>query len=220
MKALEYIPINSKRPCKVAGCSRPRFRIGGYCKKHQTRLTSWGSPTHQFISRMKDYAEERKECRKLIQHNLEGGHKGLTYAVDFLDGWLNDASTGDRYRTQAKHFARLRASGVTSVDILTECSAVWLFWDRNPSRIHSLRHWQSVAGNCVIHLTPYGNGRGKHKPLKTSGKERREVGGQIHQTIGTMIVLVARAIRDGERAHEEILKAMHMPLQLAGREEV
>jgi hypothetical protein len=134
--------------------------------------------------------------------------------VDFIDGWLNDASTGDHYRVQAKHFARLKAAGVTAVDILVECSALWLFWQRNPSRIDSLKHWKYMAGNCVIHLSPYGVGRGQNKPLKTSGKERREVGEGIHKAIGTMIVLVARAIRDDERKREEVLKAMHTPLEV------
>jgi len=214
MHAYEYIPINSKRPCKVPGCNRRRFRVGGYCSRHQSILTNWGSPTHQFISRMKDYDEERKECRKLIQHNLENGHKGIAYAVDFLEDWLKDsACEGNRYRTQAKHFARLYRDGVTAIDILVECSALWLFWQRNPNRIDSLKHWKYVAGNCVIHLSPYGVGRGHHKPLKTSGKERREVGEGIHKAIGTMIVLVARAIMDEERKREEVLKAMHQPLE-------
>ena len=202
----QAIRHNSKRQCKVEGCFKHRSRISGYCQNHTTINQRWGSPYHTKLL-PRDYDVEREQCRTIIDLNHQQEHRGIVYAVNFLDRWLNDAHQGKPGVVSAEHFRRLKDAGITGKQILIECCALWLFADLKPQRIRDSRHLTYVLGSKIIRLSPFGE--------STRGPEHRAVGEYLRRNLGRLFVSVAMAVKRKEVKDKEVKKVLDEPLDVS-----
>jgi hypothetical protein len=221
----EAIDDNERAVCKVRGCHEPRSRISGFCLRHGQKNHSYGHPLARPIYR-KDYAIERDECRAILSRNLEAGHPGVVYAVGLFDRWLEAKDFSQAISTVkrpsaalADHFTRLKASGVTGLDLLVEAASIWLFADRNQKRVDGHRHLTYTLGHklCRAKAAPLPKPlKGKAMPFKgiITGPASRMVGEMVIKNLGVLLIAVCRKVQAQEAKHQETLLAMYEPLEV------
>lgn len=174
----EAITDNQTRKCKIAECFNRRFRVSGYCRKHQIVLTRWGHPEAHAIYKYQ-YAKEREAVAEIIDLNID--HPGIDGALKTIENILEGAAKGTHV-PDAMLLTRLHH--IEPKTVLTHVAAlVMLHW--NGSIIKDTRHLTYVIGAKVIQLQPVGR--------LLRGPEHRAVGQLLYDGIGAMCLKIAKA---------------------------
>ena len=156
------------------------------------------------------YLDELQDCRDIIDKNLNNDHPGILYAIRHLDLILSGvAQLEDSFQTVEDHLSRLYESGITGYDVLLECSALYRLYERgHPKRILSHRHLLYMLGlrTCLLKAPePY-----RH----LTGRSNRIIGTGIYKKVGTLLLLISRALDAREEAKQRELSVLYEPLAI------
>lgn len=129
----------SSLPCSVSGCTLHRDGVALYCKHHAIQYRRNGHPLARPLT-AKEGKKEAQEVARLLASNPE--HPGIVAAADWLDSLLSNAKTvaGTTRHSAAStrgsdELARLARNGVTGLQAVQAIGAVWVYLQRNPSRM-------------------------------------------------------------------------------------
>lgn len=194
---------NERLACKVKGCTENRYRISGYCRRHNAINSIYGSPYHKRID-ARDYAMETVECLGVISKNHLKNHQGVLFGLRFFHQWLTDAAEGKPRTPASADMKRLYDAGITPTDLLTTSAAMVLFQSRYPLRIRDGRHLNYCIGTRIL--------RSASNPGILRGPQVREVGEHVWNNLKVLLVNIANTIQRKEADNQENLKAMYKEL--------
>jgi len=141
---------NLAKFCTVETCIKDRVYRTAYCRSHLNSEQINGHPLANALKRHQ-YAKELEETKALLADN--NSHVGILRALSILDKWLVEAVDRKDFPGSGE-IARLVHGGVTALDILTECVAVYAFNIRNPSPLDSEDVFTHQITNAVLRLAP------------------------------------------------------------------
>jgi hypothetical protein len=213
MPAYAYAAINSRRSCRVAGCSRTRYGISPYCRRHHRGNTNHGHPEGRRIE-AKHYTYEKKLVDAFLEKHA--AHEGLQSALRWLDRWLHQASVGEAVPGQ-REIARLAEHRVTPKAILSEACAVFLFSRWAARRLPDDDRLTFALGTAVLSLMPrekrYGYSQGKpfYRCVPLRKVARREIGCRIRNVLLPLLLNVALGIEAEREEQKKDALALHVP---------
>ena len=205
---------NLRRPCAVSGCPDKRDRIGKYCKYHDRKQRTFGSPLGRKVKRY-EYKAESKVCADFVAENQE--HPAIKLAQEYLKQWIEHGATHPSATAFNKTLKRLHDHYVTPQDILSECAALWLF-DQYRKLFKSKEEMVMGLGGLVYWLAPVpfrhytastGTKVWRYQRLPT--KTKRQLGNDLHSMLCPVLINISRAIikREEEKAQEK--RDLHLP---------
>ena len=209
------IDDNSRHKCKLSSCQQRRFRLSGYCRKHDNANKSWGHPCGSNLDD-RDLVDYYDAVSAIIDANRE--HKGIKTGIRFFEIWMMTASMQDDMERKtaycAFHLSRLYHAGVDPVDLLKAVASVWLYHETNEGRlgIYSDKHCRYLMGHKVLKFLPITQRKGR--AMYPSGKERRIAGQHIQDSIGVLLVNIARTAKQQMRQEQERLVSMNSYLEV------
>lgn len=212
-----WVSRNTGNPCKVDGCPYPRHRIGHYCKAHGALNNRFGHPLGRTIHRM-EYEMETLEVKEFLTMHSE--HPGVLAALQWIDDWMESYVSSDpRLRKQDPPgidlMRRMKAYGVTPLDVLTTVASLWLYSTRRPSKLPDdirLTYAIGIALHKLVpaeKLTDWRTGKTRHASRKTPVV--RGVGLRIRDTVGALLINIATSINTRVNVKEKLKLTMAAP---------
>ena len=204
------IDDNSRQKCKLSSCQQRRWRVSGYCLKHDRANKAWGHPCGSNL-KDRDLVDYFDTVSAIIDANLSH-HKGIQAGVQFFKLWMmsaaNQAGTDHPTVFNTWHLARLHHAGVNPVDLLKVVASVWLYHETNQGRcgIYSDKHCLHVMGHKVLKFLPILQKKGGQ--LFPTGKERKTAGKHIQDSIGVLLVNIAQTAKQQMQREHARLSAM------------
>ncbi len=153
----------------------------------------------------KDYLGEAQEAREFLERHAKLKHAAVVAALAFFEKWLKNGAEGVSVPAR-EEMHRLYCAGVTPMDALVECAAVWLLSRRRPALLPDGLPLTYALGAALLYLRPriyhevYRNGEREMRPEKFTGSKRRLVGRTIRDALGVFFFNLERA---AEREHTE-----------------
>jgi hypothetical protein len=223
-KLERYVRLNESKKCSAKGCHNNRWRLSGYCIKHNQVNFHWGHPYGRHLT--KDVlAKPTEEVTKVILKNLDK-HNGIKNAIAFFEKWMKTAYetyVPHRYKVDCKkevvpgsrYMSKMYADGnVTGLDCLIAVAAVWRLsvLDMETKKyILSDKHCIFCIGQNLLKLTRLSRGsRGR------TGPERKYSGQYVMDNIGTLLVNISDAIQKVEDREEERVQSFQEELDTEG----
>lgn len=206
----ERLKANQSKPCIIPRCGKHRIHFSKYCSAHSQRGYQYGHPMGRRI-RPNEYEQELAEVQKTIEHNSE--HEGIRIAIKFFDDWLTAAGEGHKGIMAAKNFFRLKQEGLTGIELLAECAAIYLFQKRNPQELpFGMGLYIALAlGVLCRRKNRMGYGSKQYIEVKT----RRSVGKRIAEAVGLLLLNIANVHHQKDLEREARLKAYSQTLTVA-----
>lgn len=196
----EYLLKNQQVTCDVNGCSNLRARTARYCHTHQYKHKQYGSPYHQRIpARLFNIHKER--VLKVLLKNLT--HDGIKSALELIDSWL---SKEDQSVPYSQRFRDLQ--NTSPLEILVAISALTHIYRTTDDLIKDERHYQFHLGNVALNTKKVGVGTSKLR-----GKERRDVGKYLKDSLGLLLIGISEAVLERERKVKQQYHAFMKPLK-------
>ena len=201
------------KPCKAVNCNIPRRNLGGYCRDHWRKAYVYGHPNGRSIRR-KEYQRELNDVITLFNANPE--HAGLLAATAWLDGLLYKASQG-RAMVGCNLFRRLNTYGITGKKILIECSAIWLFSQRNLNTLDDDVRLTYALALVTLRLMP--NERrtswtsGREYSLKVPSSKVKAIGKSFRSTLCLFFGRVAQTMLQQDLEANKLKEAFFEPFQ-------
>lgn len=212
-----WVARNSGNPCKVDGCPYPRHRIGHYCKTHGAAYYNFGHPFGRSIGRT-EYATERLEVKEFLTMHSE--HPGVVAALQWIDDWMESYVSSDPKLRKMDPpgidlMRRLKAYGVTPLDVLTTVASLWLYATRYPSKLPDDMRLTYAIGIAVHKLAPAEKKQdwrtGKTRSVLRRGPVVRGVGMRFRDTVGALLINIATSINTRVNAKEKLKLSMAAP---------
>lgn len=206
------IEDNSRRKCKVSSCQDRRWRVSGYCRKHNNAKQNWGHPLGSNIS-ARELSMVHHQVSQII--DLNRNHKGIKEGLHFFETWMRQATfslhTPHPLVPVANHLVRAYDAKANPVDMLKVVASVWLYYDlqnHNP-RIYNDEHCRAVMGNKICRFVPVPS-----TERQVTGKERKTAGKYIQDSIGVLLVNITKAVRQHEVKQQDRLRNMNSELNI------
>ena len=204
----QFLYENKRLSCSVKGCDRKRIGMSQYCGRHRSRSYVWrhpeGSSVKPYI-----YSDEINAVRTLVNHNHE--HKGILLGKKWLENMMKAGSEGANIRG-SMYWANLFSQRISSSELLIRLGALWLFDQRDHLNryIKSHGHLTALSGHAVIRFRRiYGI---KYIPPKAY----HQVGSQVKNGVGPLLVNLSRSVEKMERKQRQRLSAMGQELNIDG----
>jgi len=207
----QSITRNKQMRCKAPGCTNPRYNLSAHCRAHFKNAYLYGDPLGRSIPR-REYRREYEEASELIKANLT--HPATETATEFIQKWLDACSMG-KACVAASEMSRLAQGGVTSVQVLIEATALYLYSQRHPKSLPDDDRLSYQMANAVFRLAPqasYVSYVGKRAYRRASGAARRATGKRLRDALGLYFVNVHSAIRRKEEAEQGMRERLWTPL--------
>lgn len=180
---------NQTRPCKVKGCSKPRYRIGGYCPNHGARNFKNGHPTAPVFIARRDFQDLYQIALDIIEQNKDS-HKGIRFGIATIERILEAAKTDGTFLSVslAECLREVIAKGVTAEMMLASGGALYAFSNTHlGSQLQrSDSYLQTSLGYNMLKVVPT-----KATP---SGRVRRELGKLIQSDIAMLLITLEKSV--------------------------
>lgn len=189
--------INRQKPCAVAGCPEPRYRVSSCCKYHWTKNTYFGHPLGERVNRSElDCA--RHSITTIINRNQT--HSGVNAAIHFIDTILSTPHLHQHPELI------VRLGDVKPLTVLIEvCS---MFHHGQTSRkVKSDRNLMYLVGMKFLRIRPTGD-------YVMKGGDFRDIGQRVYDGVGVFMLTMSRAVDAQEAKQQTELKAMTSPLEI------
>lgn len=179
--------------CEAGNCPKKRRGVSPHCHGHELRKHRYGHPLGKALERH-IYKQELAEVRSFFDEQQD--HPAIGAAVQLFDQWKRQAGTKEALAGQGI-FLRLHNHDISSLDILIEVSAVWLYSERNPSQLpDDIRLDYAMARNAArlagFHRKAYGTNVSQLHPR---GTELRAAGDRIRQLLSRFFVNLVAALK-------------------------
>ena len=204
----QFLYENKRLQCNVKGCRTKRVGKSQYCGKHRARAYVWGNPEAGAVKPYL-YSDEIEAATKLINHNAN--HEGIILGIRWLDNMMEAGGRGADIRG-SMYWANLYSQKISSSELLIRLGGLWYFDYRDELRRHikNHRHLISLSGNAVIRFGQmYGI---KYVPPKFY----HQVGDQVKNGIGSLLVNISRSVEKMERKQRQRLSVMSEGLNIEG----
>lgn len=198
---------NELHPCKTKGCTKSRKGLSAYCGTHNARKTAYGSD-HGKRWYPKDYEREALKVSQILSSNTE--HPGVLKAIASFDEWMRTACIRGGTLGQ-KHILRLSDEGVTGLDLLTDCAAIWMFSFDAPWDLPTDAPLNYALGLAVLTKSPSMK-RGCVSARDIKMTDRRKVGQYIREHVGILLHNIYTSVKQSIRDAEQERKVMAEPL--------
>lgn len=192
--------------CKTKHCNRNRKGLSAYCGTHNARKTAYGSDTGKRFY-PKDYESQAMKVTQLLNANAK--HLGVLKAIAFFDDWIRVACSRGGTPGQ-KHILRLNDEGVTGLELLTDCAALWLLSIEEPWEFD--QNALTYALGLAVLTKSRSMKRGCVSARDVRMTDRRIVGKYIQDHIGLMLANICSTIRQSQKEAEQDRKTMSEPL--------
>ncbi len=205
------IARNEAKTCSDSACHRTRDRVSGYCKMHTQARYLYGHPRGRRLA-PREYAPEAREAAAFIREHQD--HPAINAALGWLSEWLQGAWMGNTTMPAVKDMQRLYGHNVSTLSVLTEVVAVWLYSVRSPNSLPDDMRLTYALSLAVLALAPQETRPSLRNPEKTNQKRysaaaRREIGEHLRKHLAPLIVNMSNTIRQ----HEEQAKVQHAALR-------
>lgn len=207
------------RPCAIHRCPQRNNGLSPWCGKHRQRAQSYGHPEGRRIW-PRDYRGELAAVVALFEANAE--HAGLRTATGWVAEWMQQSTFGDKAQPGYQHMRRLSDHGVTPLDVLIECSAVWLYAMRNPRTLPDDARLTFALAVAVIGLAPLECVRGYRHPTgmvpfyrRARSRVRQAIGEHLRSHLARLFVNVVRGVEQQEQQVREASASMSLPFAVA-----
>jgi hypothetical protein len=212
---IQFRVLANRQPCVVPRCLDTRHGASVHCQKHQRAVRQHGHPLGRKIHQ-RDYAPERKEAERTLREFSH--HPGLAIALAFIGDWIERAERRARDVPGGAQLARLSGRGVTALEIVTECAAVWSLAEKHPGLLPDDERLNFALANAVFHLAPrdhkrrvlYG-GRVEFSYTRIPKADRRSAGAFIREHLSQFLHNVANAPKQAAVAAEAARQALLAP---------
>ena len=122
------------RKCEIERCFRQTHQLSRWCANHASRAAKHGGAEQKAVFK-RDLKEFLKISHRWIS-KVNANHPAVRLVAGELDKMLTDAASvpivrkpkrADYLAVQRLELTRLHRSGVTGIEILELCFALWLF---------------------------------------------------------------------------------------------
>src|SRR5262249_14795232 len=147
----ERTRVNEHLTCSVPYCADTRHGASTYCPRHRKANRMYGHPLGRRIL-TRDYAPEARKIAALLKAHPD--HPGTARALAWVEAWLARAKAGDTTTPGFAQVARITAHGVTALQVLHACAAVWAYAQRNPRALPDDERLTFALASAVFLLAP------------------------------------------------------------------
>lgn len=198
---------NQARRCKAPGCQARRSYLSGYCNRHHNRVYHWGHPDGRCIH-PKEYSKEKEQVRRLIEKNPN--HPGICKAVSYFERWMKVST--DSFSPGCKELSWLHYSGVSGLECLIECAAVWIYFWKDSTGIRDTGNFLTFTlAHRLFSLAPrettgsYIDRRGRRRDRKhhIRSRAKKAVGERIRRDLAPLFINMLMAIQKKEEAQKQ-----------------
>ena len=215
------IADNFGRACDNPSCQKVRDRVGRHCKLCNLAFIRHGTPTGRAI-KPKEYAVESRMVRDFLAAHRD--HLGVRNALAFMQSLL-PSDSGDPVlgvpvlsagttATLRPHFSRLAGHGITPLEVLEKCAALWLLHSWEATRLDDGLPLTLALGNGILSMAPRpqitGTPASNRVPQRQAPRPRirKLLGLTIREVLGPLLGNISRAIMQVEATRETFKDSM------------
>jgi hypothetical protein len=216
------VRANELHQCSIPQCHSQRHSISQWCLKHASNRERNGDPLAVPV-RSVQWKQHKAKVKELFNSNPD--HAGLIRAAKYVDQWMEGAAAAEQQGQWALEIARLRRSGVSGLDVVTELCAAWALLQDQPRLCRSDYQRPFILSKAVLGLVPRprrftakdNQTGGYGYPIKSKPSALTFIGQHLVQVLGAFLVNVHQNLSTEKAQAMQAVQELRAPFSVSSK---